>query len=303
MYLLDLIGNTPLVDLSALGPDPTRIALWAKAEWRNPGGSLKDRPVARMLGEAIRSGELTGDKIILDSSSGNAGISYAMIGAALGYRVMIVIPGNASRERKQRLRAHGAELIETDPLEGYDEALRHVHRLYQEAPGRYFFCDQYGNRNNVLAHYEGTGAELVDQAPRPITHFVAGVGTGGSLTGIGRKLRETWPDIRIVGVRPERWPGVEGLKPLGEPEDIVPDIFDQTLVDDWVEVLADEARQCCHELARHGHFVGQSSGAYLAACRKVMAGIDEGAVATLLCDLGERYFSAGLWDHGDSDQR
>lgn len=302
MQLMDLIGNTPLVDLSAFSPAPSQIKLWAKAEWRNPGGSLKDRPVARMLGEAIRSGELTSGRIILDSSSGNAGISYAMIGAALGYRVTIVIPGNASRERKQRLRAHGAELIETDPLEGYDEALRHVRALYRAAPERYFFCDQYGNDNNVLSHYEGTGAELVRQAPGPLTHFVAGVGTGGSLTGIGRRLKEAWPDIRIIAVRPERWPGVEGLKPLGEPDDIVPDIFDASVVDDWVEVLADETRHYCQQLARHGYFVGQSSGAYVAACCKLMAGLNEGRVATLLCDLGERYFSAGLWDHGDSDQ-
>ncbi len=300
MQLLDLIGNTPLVDLSYFSPDARRIACYAKAEWRNPGGSLKDRPVLRMLTEAIRQGSLTPDKTIIDSSSGNAGISYAMIGAALGYRVSVVVPGNASLERKQRLRAHGAELIETDPLEGYDQALREVRERYRQQPEHYFFCDQYANPNNVLAHYQGTAGELIEQVGRPISHFVAGVGTGGSLTGIARRLKERYPQVKIVAVRPERWPGIEGLKPLGEPEDIVPAIFAAELVDQWIDVTVDEARQNSLELARQGHFVGHSSGAYLAGCRKLMATLQQGVVTTLLCDLGERYFSAGLWGNGDS---
>ncbi len=296
MTLNNLIGNTPLVDLSYFSPDPNRVQLYAKAEWRNPGGSLKDRPVARMLDEAVKSGALTADKTVLDSSSGNAGISYAMIGTALGFKVNIVIPGNASTERKRRLRAHGAELIETDPLEGYDEALRQVHALYEEQPQRFFFCDQYANRNNVLAHYEGTAGELIRQIEGPITHFVAGVGTGGSITGIGRRLKETWPSVKIVAVRPQRWPGIEGLKPLGEPQDIVPKILDQSLIDRWLDVRADEAKAYCWELARRGFFVGHSSGAYLAACVRLMSELESGIVATLMCDIGERYFSAGLWD-------
>jgi cysteine synthase B len=296
MTLNNLIGNTPLVDLGYFSPDPNRVQLYAKAEWRNPGGSLKDRPVARMLDEAVKSGALTAKKTVLDSSSGNAGISYAMIGTALGFKVNIVIPGNASAERKRRLRAHGAELIETDPLEGYDEALRQVHALYEEEPQRFFFCDQYANRNNVLAHYEGTAGELIHQIPGPITHFVAGVGTGGSITGIGRRLKETWPSVKIVAVRPQRWPGIEGLKPLGEPEDIVPKILDESLIDRWLDVRADEAKEFCWDLARRGFFVGHSSGAYLAACVKLMSELETGVVATLMCDIGERYFSAGLWD-------
>ncbi len=302
MQLIDLIGNTPLVDLSFFSPDPRHLSLCAKAEWRNPGGSLKDRPVARMLTRAIADGQLSPGKTIIDSSSGNAGISYAMIGASLGYPVSIVVPGNASNERRQRLLAHGAELILTDPLEGYDEALREVRRRYRQHPSRYFFCDQYGNRNNVLAHYEGTGAELIRQVARPVSHFVAGVGTGGSITGIGRCLKERYPDVCIVAVRPERWPGIEGLKPLGEPEDIVPEIFEEGIVDRWLEVTADEARSCCRDLAARGHFVGHSSGAYLAACLKLMSELEQGVIATLFCDLGERYFSAGLWDHEHSDQ-
>lgn len=303
MNLLDLIGNTPIIDLSYFSPDRCRIALFAKAEWLNPGGSIKDRPVKHMLHAALASGELTREKIVLDSSSGNAGISYAMIGAALGLTVSIVIPGNASRERKDRLTAHGATLVETDPLEGYDHALRTAHEIYRAAPNSYFFCDQYNNEHNVLAHYEGTASELIAQVPGAITHFVCGVGTGGSLTGISRRLKEVSPGVRIVGVMPERWPGIEGLKPMGEPEDIVPGIFDPRLVDQWIVVGADAARDCCHELAKQGNFAGQSSGAYLAACLELMNEIREGTVTTLLCDLGERYFSTGLWQHDHSDSR
>lgn len=300
MNLLDLIGNTPLIDLSFLYPKHPDLQLFAKAEWMNPGGSLKDRPVKRMLCRAVEQGRLTPGKIILDSSSGNAGISYAMIGAAMGYDVTIVIPGNASQERKQRLIAHGATLVETDALEGYDEALRHVHAMYEASQDKYFFCDQYTNEENVNAHYFGTAVELIEQVPRPITHFVGGVGTGGSLTGIARRLTEYYPGIKIVAVRPDRWPGVEGLKPLGEPEDIVPKIFGEEFVDQWIDVSADEAKRWCIKLAHHGYFVGQSSGAYLAACDKVMSTLTEGTVTTLLCDLGERYFSAGLWAHDHS---
>ncbi|MEH6576082.1 MAG: cysteine synthase family protein [Amphritea sp.] len=295
MNLLDLIGNTPLIDLSFLTPKQSSVKLFAKAEWMNPGGSLKDRPVKAMLHDAIQREALTPDKTILDSSSGNAGISYSMIGAALGYAVTIVIPGNASEERKLRLRAHGARLIETDPLEGYDQALRHVRELYATATDKYFFCDQYSNQFNVLSHYQGTAVELLEQVPAPITHFVCGVGTGGSLTGIARRLREENPAVKIIGVRPEPWPGIEGLKPLGAKEDIVPEIFEPSLVDQWLDVSADEAKQWCLTMAQHGYFVGQSSGAYLAACHKLMSALPEGVVTTLLCDLGERYFSARLW--------
>lgn len=295
MNLLDMIGNTPLLDLSFLAENNPNVSLFAKAEWTNPGGSLKDRPVKRMLTEAVASGELTPDKIILDSSSGNAGIAYAMIGAAMGYRVSIVIPGNASLERKNRLRAHGAELIETNPMKGYDEALRHVRQLYEEHPEKYFFCDQYSNQNNWLAHYHETAEELLEQVAQPITHFVCGVGTGGSMTGIGRRLREVYPAVKIIGIRPEVWPGIEGLKPLGSPENIVPEIFDESLVNEWVYVTADEAKSWCLKAAKKGIFAGQSSGGYLAGAIKYSKNLESGVVVTLLCDLGERYFSTELW--------
>lgn len=299
MDLFELIGNTPLLDLGFLTPKKKQIKLFAKAEWLNPGGSLKDRPVKYMLSDAIANKHLTHDKVILDSSSGNAGISYSMLGASLGFNVLIVIPGNASDERKQRLRAHGATLIETDPLEGYDEALRYVHKLYDEYPEHYFYCDQYSNQHNVRAHYEGTAAELIQQTPSPITHFICGVGTGGSLTGIGTRLHEHNPGIRVIGVQPERWPGIEGLKPLGEDKDIIPGILDANVVDEWRQVTADEAKEFCHKMAQRGYFVGQSSGAYLAVCCKLMSEISEGTITTLLCDTGERYYSTGLWNDGD----
>ena len=292
--VLDLIGNTPIIDVSFL-TQSSNISLYAKAEWVNPGGSLKDRPVKRMLTEAIESGKLTKDKIIIDSSSGNAGIAYSMIGNALGYKVEIVIPGNASLERKQRMKAHGTNIIETDAIEGYDEALRHVHKLVDENPEKYFLCDQYSNDNNWLSHYHGTAEEIISQMNGEFDYFVGGIGTGGSITGIGRKLKEVYPNIQIHGIRPEVWPGIEGLKPLGSPEDIVPKILDESVVDEWIYITADEAKHWCQVLAKQGIFVGQSSGCYIAACFKLMEKIRAGRIVTIFNDFGDRYFSAGLW--------
>jgi len=294
MKLLDLIGNTPLLHLEDIF-QKEKINVYAKAEWRNPGGSLKDRPVKRMLMEAIKSGELTKDKIIIDSSSGNAGIAYSMIGNSLGYNVQIVIPGNASRERKERMISHGTLITETDAIEGYDEALRHVHCLVDANPDQFFLCDQYANDNNWLSHYYGTAEEIIMQIHGSVDYFVGGVGTGGSITGIGRKLKEKFPHIKIIGVRPEIWPGIEGLKPLGSPEDIVPKIFDETLVDEWINITADDAKNWANSVARKGYFVGQSSGSYLAATSKLLENINSGNVVTIFNDIGERYFSSGLW--------
>ena len=293
--VLDLIGNTPLLDVSFLASS-SNISLFAKVEWMNPGGSLKDRPVKRMLTKAIESGKLTKDKIIIDSSSGNAGIAYSMIGNALGYKVEIVIPGNASLERKQRMKAHGTNIIETDPLEGYDEALRHVHKLVEADPDKYFLCDQYANDDNWLSHYHGTAEEIISQMSSEFEYFVGGIGTGGSITGIGRKLKEVYPQIQIHCIRPEVWPGIEGLKPLGSPEDIVPKILDETVIDEWIYITADEAKHWCQILAKQGIFVGQSSGCYMAACSKLIENIDSGRIVTIFNDLGDRYFSAGLWN-------
>ena len=290
---LQVIGNTPLVRLD-LPLDIGDAEVFAKYEQVNPGGSIKDRSVLRMLAEAVLSGELTRDKIILDSTSGNAGIAYAMIGAIMGYKVELVMPGNASEERKKRIEAHGANIVLTDPLLGYDESLREVQRRYLQNRDKYFFCDQYKNRNNWLAHYEGTGEEILSQVSG-ITHFVAGVGTGGTITGVGRRLKETDPNIKVVCIIPGDWRGIEGLKPLGEGA-IVPEIFDESVVDERIEIDVDSAHEMSRLLASRGIFVGQSSGAYIKGAYDVARRVGKGRIVTILNDLGERYFSTGMWD-------
>jgi cysteine synthase B len=291
---LALIGNTPLVRLPFL--EKPGVEVHAKVEYFNPGGSIKDRPVLWMLLRAILDRRLTPDRVVLDSSSGNAGIAYAMIGGALGYRVKLVVPGNASQERKKRILAHRAEILFTDPVEGYDEALRTVHRLAKEEPDRYFFSDQYSNDNNWRAHYHTTAGEILEQTARRVTHFVGGVGTGGTVTGVGRRLKEELPGVQIVCVQPDAFPGIEGLKPLDDPGDIIPAIFDAKVVDRKVRVGIEDAYRICQELAQKGLFAGQSSGAYLSGVEEVVRTIGRGVVVTVLNDFGERYFSTGLWD-------
>ncbi len=293
------IGETPLVELDFLEEIPKGVRLFAKLESTNPGGSIKDRPVARMLSAALRDGHLGGGRRLLDSSSGNAGIAYAMLGAALGIPVTLVVPGNASRERLQRIGAHGAELILTDPIEGYDHALRESQRLAKEQPDRYWHCDQYSNDENWRAHYHGTGAELLAQvsaaAGRAPDAFVAGVGTGGTITGAGHRLREANPGLRITCVIPEVFPGIEGLKPLGAPDDIVPAILHEELIDERIDVRMEEATPVCRRLSKAGLFVGPSSGAYVHAALKVAATGRYPVVVTILSDGGERYASTGMW--------
>ncbi len=294
--ILQQIGNTPLVKIDLFSDELPNVEIYAKAEMYNPGASIKDRPVLRMLTEAIQSGELTRDKTILDSTSGNAGIAYAMIGAVLGYRVELVIPGNASEERKKRIKAHGANIIYTDPLQGYDEALREVHRRHKASPEKYFFADQYKNDNNWRAHYDTTAVEIWEQTGGKLTHFVAGVGTGGTITGVGRRLKEYNPEIQICSISPDEFPGIEGLKPMGKPEDIVPEIFDESVVDGKIPVTIDQAYEICNRLAKRGWFVGQSSGGYLKGAYEVAKQIGKGVIVTVFNDLGERYFSTRLWD-------
>ena len=293
---LKLIGNTPLTRLDVFRDELPEVEVHAKIEYYNPGGSIKDRPVLRMLSEAVLSGTLREGKTILDSSSGNAGIAYAMIGKVLGFDVELVVPGNASLERKKRILAHGAKLTHTDPVEGYDEALREAHRLAAEHPDRYFFCDQYANDGNWRAHYDTTAEEILEQTGGRITHFVAGVGTGGTITGVGRRLKEHDPDIRIWAVRPEVFPGIEGLKPLGHPGDIVPKILDESVVDEWTDVTSEESRRHARALAKHGLFVGQSSGGYLEGVLRAGRQAGRGVLVTILSDFGERYLSTPLWE-------
>ncbi len=287
------IGNTPTVRLE-LPMELGGVEIYAKSEHLNPGGSIKDRPVLRMLAEAVMSGELSPGKRVLDATSGNAGIAYAMIGATLGYGVTLVMPENASEERKRRIRAHGAEMIFTDPMLGYDETMREVIRVNERDPGRYFFCDQYSNMHNPQAHYDTTAEEILRQVP-DVTHFVAGVGTGGTISGVGRRLKEAVPGVQVIGINPPEWPGIEGLKPLGE-EHIVPATFDESVLDRMIPADVDEARKMSRVLSRMGIFAGQSSGGYVMGAYEVALGIESGKVVTVLNDIGERYFSTGMWD-------
>ena len=296
--LLARIGHTPLVELELPRELAGNARLFAKLESLNPGGSLKDRPVARMLARALAAGKLAGGRRLLDSSSGNAGIAYAWIGAALGVRVTLVVPANASQERLERIAAHGAELVLTDPIEGYDFALREARRLAREEPGRYWHCDQYANEDNWRAHEDGTGAEILAQL-RELglvpDAFVAGVGTGGTLTGVARALRAANPALRVVAVIPEAFPGIEGLKPLGSPADIVPAILDEHLIDERVPMTLERAAETARKLASEGLFVGPSSGAYVRAALDLAARRAARTIVTVLNDTGERYVSTGLW--------
>jgi len=293
--LLCLVGNTPLVPVELFARELPEVSLLAKCEFLNPGGSVKDRSVLRMLSEAILDGTLSPEKTILDSSSGNAGIAYAMIGSILGRHVELVVPGNASEERKKRIRAHGASLVLTDPVAGYDEALREVRRRYALRPEQYFFSDQYSNDANWRAHYDTTAEEILAQTGGKIDWFVAGVGTGGTITGVARRLKAAARKIRIACVMPEEFPGIEGLKPLG-PEHIMPEIFDRSLVDEWIPVRIEDAYDMCTRLSRLGFFVGQSSGAYLYGAARMARQIRRGQVVTLFPDIGERYMSTKMWD-------
>lgn len=293
---LNLIGNTRMVEILCFKEEFPEVSIYAKAEYANPGGSLKDRPVRRMLLEAMIAGKIGKGQIVLDSSSGNAGIAYAMLGAMMKIPVQIVVPGNASRERKMRIAAHGATLVQTDPMEGYDEALREGHRIAEREPERFFHCNQYSNDNNWLSHYHETAAEILLQTDGELTHFISGIGTGGTITGVGRRLKKDLPTVEIVQIVPEDFPGIEGLKPLESPGDIIPKILDQSVVDIKVRVSSSDAARMCALLARYGLFAGQSSGAYLQGVYETAKRIRKGTIVTLLNDIGERYMSTRLWE-------
>lgn len=298
--LLAAVGHTPLLEIPLAAEAGNGARLFAKLESINPGGSIKDRPVARMLVRAQEEGRFDGGRRLLDSSSGNAGISYAMFGAALGIPVTLVVPGNASRERLERIRAHGAELILTDPVEGYDYAITACHRLADAEPDRYWHCDQYANEENWRAHYDGTGVEILAQLGErglgPPDALVAGIGTGGTLTGLGRRLRSANPRLHIAAAIPEIFPGIEGLKPLGQPGNIVPSLLDESLIDTRLQVTLDDAAAMSRRLADLGLFVGPSSGAYVHTALRLAATGPWRTLVTLLNDTGERYISTGMWD-------
>ena len=295
--ILQRIGNTPLFRLRRITAElPPGVEIWVKAEWFNPGGSVKDRPALRMIEEAERDGRLTPDKIIIDATSGNTGIAYALIGAVKGYRVTLVMPGNVSRERRQLARAYGAEVIESDPLEGSDGAIRLVRKLVAEAPDRYFYPDQYNNPANWRAHYDTTGPEIWEQTRGRVTHFVAGIGTSGTLMGTGRRLKEYDPTIQIIAVEPaDDLQVIEGLKHMAT--SITPGIYDPSFPDRVIPAEADRAWAMARRLAREeGLFVGFSAAAAVDAALQVAEGLESGVIVALLPDSGIKYLSLGLFD-------
>ncbi len=296
--LISRIGKTPLLRLRRIAPDlPAGVEVYAKAEHLNPGGSVKDRAALAMILEGEREGKLTHEKIILDATSGNTGIAYAMIGAARGYRVTLCLPENASRERKSILRIYGAELIETDPLQATDGAQIHARELAEREPHKYFYPDQYNNDANWLAHYNGTGPEIWEQTEGRITHFLAGLGTSGTFVGVARYLRKREPRVRVVSMQPDSpLHGLEGMKHM--PSAIVPGIYDQTLADENVDVATEDAQALARRLAREeGLLVGVSAGANVFAALRLARTLPRGSVVvTVLCDGGGRYLSERFWD-------
>lgn len=300
--VLDQIGNTPLLDLSSLAHRlgvSAQVEVYAKAEWFNPGGSVKDRAALRIIQDAEASGALTPDKVLIDSTSGNTGIAYALIGAAKGYQVHLVMPANVSAERKALVRAYGATLIESDPLEGSDGAIRLVRDMVASDPDRFFFADQYNNPANWLAHFETTGPEIWRQTQGQITHWVVGLGTTGTFMGVGRYLKTVKPSVQLIAVQPEdELQVIEGLKHLDTA--IVPGIYDGALPDAQMRSAAETAWEMTRRLGREaGLFVGLSAGAAVAAALNVGRELDRGVVVTLLPDDGSKYVSLGIFEAED----
>ena len=291
------IGNTPLLSLRRVTRGlPMEVEILVKAEHLNPGGSVKDRAALAMILDGERSGRLYPGKVILDATSGNTGIAYAMIGAARGYSVTICLPANASIERKRMLNVLGAETVETDPMHGSDGAQVVAREMAALDPAKYFYPDQYNNDANWRAHYEGTGEEIWQQTEGRITHFVAGLGTCGTFTGVGRRLKELNPSIRLISMEPDSpIHGLEGLKHL--PTSKMPGIFDPTLADETVEVETEAAQAMTRRLSHEeGLFVGVSSGANVVAALALAHRLPrDSVVVTILCDGGERYLSERFW--------
>ncbi len=299
--VLELIGNTPLLSFRRITADVAPVKIFAKAEWYNPGGSIKDRAALNMVLDGERRGLLTRDRILIDATSGNTGIAYAMIGAERGYKVKLALPKNASVERKQSLLAYGAELILTDPTGGTDVAQRYVRDLVSNNPGRYYYPDQYNNDANWRAHYETTAMEIWRQTEGRITHFVTGLGTTGTFIGVARRLHELNPAIRCISMQPDGpLHGLEGLKHL--PTALVPGIYDSRVADGEMAVSTEEAHQAVLRLAREeGLLVGVSSGGNFAAAVRVARELKEGVVVTIFCDSASKYLSEDFWTEASTE--
>ncbi len=297
--LLDCIGNTPLLRLERVGREFPWVEIYGKAEWFNPGGSVKDRAALRMILEGERSGELRPGKTILDATSGNTGIAYAMIGAARGYGVKLCLPASASEERKKTLRAYGAELVITPGDEGSDGAIRRVREVFAAEPGKYFYPDQYSNPANVEAHMFTTAPEIWEQTRGRVTHFVAGLGTSGTFVGTARRLKQYSAQIRAISVQPDSaFHGLEGMKHMASA--IVPRIYDSALADEDLTVRTEDAYAMVRRLAREeGLLVGISSGAVICGCLEVARQLARGeraVIVTVFPDSGDKYLSERFWD-------
>ncbi len=287
--LLNRIGNTPLVRIRHIQNPSSAVKIYAKLEWFNPGGSIKDRAAYFMVKDAEEKGLLKPGKIILEATSGNTGIALAMLGALKGYRVKLCLPESASRERKTILQAYGAEIVYTSPLDMSDGAIRCARKLYEECPDTYFYPDQYSNEQNVKAHYETTGVEIWEQTKGSVTHFVAGIGTSGTLMGVGKRLREHNPKVKIISMQPDSsLHGLEGLKHM--PSSMQPAFYVPNFADENLFVSTEEAYEYVVRLAQEeGLFVGISSGAAMAACMKVAREMRDGVIVTVFPDAGDRY--------------
>ena len=294
--VFDLVGNTPLIPLCHVAADVQPAQVYAKAEWFNPSGSVKDRPAREIILTAEREGQLSPEVTLLDATSGNMGIAYAMLCASRGYQARLVIPQNASPERIKILRAYGAEQVFSSPLEGTDGSIRLAREIVAENPGRYFYADQYSNSANWQAHYRTTGVEVWEQTDGRVTHFVAGLGTSGTFVGAGRRLREFNPDVRLIAVQPDApFHGLEGLKHYGTA--MIPRIYDASLADGQVDVTTEEAHSMVKRLAREeGLFVGVSAAAAAVAAIKVAATVREGVIVTVFPDAGFKYLSDRFWE-------
>ena len=294
--VLDLIGNTPLLEIRHITDGlPSDVKIYAKLEGMNPGGSVKDRPAWRMVQEGLRTKKLRPGKTILDSTSGNTGIALAMVGSVLHYPVELVMPGNVSAERKHIIGAYGAKVTYSDPMEGSDGAIRLCRKLLEADPERYFKPDQYFNPMNPQAHYENTGPEIYRQTNGKVTHFVAGIGTGGTVMGTGRYLKEVNPKIQIIAVEPDdALHGLEGLKHMAT--SIVPGIYHEEELDDKIPVSTEDAYSMVYRLSQEeGVLVGQSSGAAMFASIKLARKLRAGTIVTIFPDFGDKYLTTNLW--------
>ncbi len=291
--LIESIGSTPIVEISSLFTNPA-VRILAKLEGNNPGGSVKDRPARRMILAAEASGELTPDKVILEPTSGNTGIALAMIAAARGYRIKLVMPACVSVERRSVLEAYGAEIELSPGCEATDGAIRLAHKIYENDPDRYYMPNQYANQNNVMAHYETTAPEILRQTGGKITHFVAGMGTSGTLMGVAKYFREAKPAVRIIAVEPVLGHKIQGLKNMQEA--IVPAIYDPNVCHRNIVVEDDDAFETARLLAaREGIFCGMSGGAAVAGALRLASELESGLVVVIIPDRGDRYLSTNLF--------